>query len=96
VLGPPALWVLPVAFPLVMALGGLLGLLGVPIPGVEIGIAVLALVGGVVAVATLTAMLTLALSPPHPAWLRIGLRVAGSWIAASGLLVVGWLSKFSS
>jgi len=58
--------------------------------------AVLALVGGVVAVATLTAMLTLALSPPHPAWLRIGLRVAGSWIAASGVLMVGWLIKFSS
>ena len=40
VLGPPALWGLPVAFPLVMAFGGLIGLLGVPIPGVEIGIAV--------------------------------------------------------
>ncbi|MCP9845891.1 HupE/UreJ family protein [Synechococcus sp. Lug-A] len=46
VLGPPALWVLPVAFPLVMAFGGLLGLLGVPIPGVEIGIAVSGLVMG--------------------------------------------------
>lgn len=37
---PPALWLLPVAFPLVMAFGGVLGLLGVQIPGVEIGIAV--------------------------------------------------------
>ena len=46
VLGPPALWVLPVVFPLVMAFGGLLGLLGVPIPGVEIGIAVSGLVMG--------------------------------------------------
>ncbi|EAQ74718.1 MULTISPECIES: HupE/UreJ family protein [unclassified Synechococcus] len=46
VLGPPALWVLPVAFPMVMAFGGLLGLLGVPIPGVEIGIAVSGLVMG--------------------------------------------------
>ena len=46
VLGPPALWVLPVAFPLVMAFGGLLGLLGVPIPGVEIGIAVSGLAMG--------------------------------------------------
>ena len=43
-LGPPALWVLPVAFPMVMALGGMLGLLGIPIPGVEIGIALSALV----------------------------------------------------
>jgi hypothetical protein len=57
--------------------------------------AVLALVGGVVAVAALTAMLTLVLSPPHPAWLRIGLRVVGSWIAASGLLMVGWLIKLT-
>jgi len=46
VLGPPAIWVLPVAFPLVMAFGGLLGLLGVPIPGVEIGIAISGLVMG--------------------------------------------------
>ena len=38
VLGPPAIWVLPVAFPLVMALGGLMGLLGFRLPGVEIGI----------------------------------------------------------
>jgi hypothetical protein len=57
--------------------------------------ATLALVGGVVAVAAVTAMLTLVLSSPHPAWLRIGLRVAGSWIAACGVLMVGWLIKFS-
>jgi urease accessory protein len=46
VLGVPAIWVLPVAFPLVMALGGLLGLLGVQVPAVEIGIAVSAIVLG--------------------------------------------------
>jgi len=46
VLGPPALWVLPVAFPMVMAFGGLLALLGIPSPGVEIGIAVSGLVMG--------------------------------------------------
>ena len=38
-LGRPAIWVLPVTFPLVMAFGGFLGLLGVPLPGVEPGIA---------------------------------------------------------
>jgi urease accessory protein len=38
-LGAPAIWVLPVVFPLVMALGGALGVLGVPLPGVETGIA---------------------------------------------------------
>jgi urease accessory protein len=51
VLGPPAIWVLPVAFPLVMAVGGLMGLLGVPVPGVEIGIAVSAIVLGVMVLA---------------------------------------------
>lgn len=45
-LGAPAIWVLPLTFPIVMALGGLLGLLGVPLPGVEIGIAASALLLG--------------------------------------------------
>ena len=45
-LGAPAIWVLPVAFPMVMALGGMLGLLGVPLPGTEIGIALSALALG--------------------------------------------------
>jgi urease accessory protein len=51
VLGPPAIWVLPVAFPLVMALGGLMGLLGVPVPAVEIGIALSAVVLGALVLA---------------------------------------------
>ncbi|APO68545.1 HupE/UreJ protein [Rhizobium gallicum] len=38
-LGKPAIWMLPITFPVVMAFGGFLGLLGVPMPGVEIGIA---------------------------------------------------------
>lgn len=46
VLGAPALWLLPVVFPLVMALGGALALLGLPLPGVEIGIAASALALG--------------------------------------------------
>jgi urease accessory protein len=46
VLGPPSLWLLPLAFPIVMALGGCLGLLEVAIPGVEIGIAISGLVLG--------------------------------------------------
>lgn len=45
-LGMPALWVLPVAFPMMMAAGGMLGLIGIPLPGVEIGIAVSAVVLG--------------------------------------------------
>src|SRR3981081_1263888 len=38
-LGQPAIWLLPVVFPLVMAFGGVLGIVGVPIPSVETGIA---------------------------------------------------------
>jgi urease accessory protein len=48
-LGSPALWLLPVAFPMTMALGGVLGLMGLPLPGVEVGIAVSGIVlGGMV------------------------------------------------
>ena len=52
----PAIWVLPVTFPLVMSLGGVLGGLGVPIPGIEIGIALSAIVLGM--------MVTFAARPP--------------------------------
>lgn len=45
-LGAPAIWVLPVAFPLVMACGGMLGLMGVPLPGIEFGIAASAILLG--------------------------------------------------
>ncbi|MBS0266145.1 MAG: HupE/UreJ family protein [Planctomycetes bacterium] len=48
-LGAPAIWLLPVAFPMVMACGGFLGLIGVPLPGIEFGIALSALIlGGLV------------------------------------------------
>jgi urease accessory protein len=45
-LGAPAIWLLPVTFPIVMAFGGFLGLIGVPFPGVEVGIAMSALLLG--------------------------------------------------
>lgn len=45
-LGAPAIWLLPVTFPLVMAVGGALGVAGVPIPGIETGIAASGLVMG--------------------------------------------------
>ena len=50
-LGVPAIWLLPVTFPLVMAFGGFLGLVGIPLPGVETGVALSALALGL-AVAT--------------------------------------------
>ena len=49
-LGAPALWVLPVTFPLVMAFGGVMGVLGIPLPAPELVIALSALaLGGLVA-----------------------------------------------
>ena len=50
-LGAPALWMLPVAFPMMMACGGMLGLMGLPLPGVEVGIVVSAVVLGVMVLA---------------------------------------------
>jgi len=46
-LGQPAIWLLPVTFPMVMAFGGFLGLVGIPLPGVEVGIALSAILLGV-------------------------------------------------
>ena len=45
-LGQPALWILPVVFPLVMAIGGAMGVIGVPLPAVETGIALSGVVLG--------------------------------------------------
>ncbi len=45
-LGAPAIWILPVTFPMMMAFGGFLGLVGVPLPGVEVGIALSAITLG--------------------------------------------------
>jgi len=46
-LGRPEIWLLPITFPLVMAIGGAAGLMGFPIPGAEIGIAISAVALGV-------------------------------------------------
>jgi urease accessory protein len=50
-LGAPYLWVLPIAFPLVMAVGGALGLAGVALPAVELGIALSAVTLGLLVLA---------------------------------------------
>ena len=47
-LGAPAIWVLPITFPLVMAMGGVLGVIGIPIPFVEVIIALSAVALGLV------------------------------------------------
>lgn len=56
-IGGRQVWTLPVAFPLVMALGGILGMTGVPVPHVETGIALSVLALGLV--------IALALRPPE-------------------------------
>jgi len=45
-LGKPAIWMLPIIFPLMMAFGGALGVIGVDIPGIETGIALSGIVLG--------------------------------------------------
>ncbi len=55
-LGPPAIWLLPIVFPMVMAFGGALGVIGIPIPFIETGIAVSAIVLGL--------MVAFAVRPP--------------------------------
>ncbi len=46
-LGNPAIWVLPITFPVMMSIGAMLGLLSIPLPGIEIGIAVSAVMLGI-------------------------------------------------
>ncbi|MFK4658253.1 urease accessory protein [Bradyrhizobium japonicum] len=52
-LGVPAIWILPITFPLVMAVGGVLGVLHVPLPIPEVMIAVSAVILGVAVAARL-------------------------------------------
>jgi urease accessory protein len=62
-LGNPAMRLLPVIFPLVMAFGGAIAIVGMPVPGVETGIALSAVVLG--------AMIALAARPPI--WIAVAL-----------------------
>ncbi len=48
-LGQPAIWILPVTFPIMMAFGGLMGFLGIPLPFTELGIALsMVVLGGAI------------------------------------------------
>lgn len=46
ILGGRAIWLLPITFPLVMAVGGFLGLIGVPLPAPELAIALSGIILG--------------------------------------------------
>jgi urease accessory protein len=52
-LGAPAIWVLPITFPLMMAFGGVLGVMRIPLPMPEAAIALSALVLGAAVAARL-------------------------------------------
>ncbi len=56
ILGKPALWLLPITFPVVMCVGATLGIAGIPFPAVETGIALSGIVLG--------GMVLFALRPP--------------------------------
>jgi len=58
ILGRPALYLLPLVFPVVMAFGGAMGIADIPLPAVEKGIALSGLVIG----------LLVALAAPAPMW----------------------------
>lgn len=68
-LGGQAMWLLPVVFPLVMSVGGFLGLIGVPLPGQEIGIALSALLLGT--------MVCFQVKPKHLIWPAVLVGVFG-------------------
>jgi hydrogenase/urease accessory protein HupE len=53
-------------------------------------VAYLGLVTGVFVLVALVAAFVIRLRPP---WARIAVRVAGSWIVASGLLMLGWAAR---
>lgn len=61
-LGGRALWILPIAFPMMMALGAMMGLVGIPVPGVEIGIALSAIVLGSMILAEVRPKLAIAIA----------------------------------
>ncbi|GIK85711.1 MAG: hypothetical protein BroJett026_11920 [Betaproteobacteria bacterium] len=77
---------------LAVVVGALHGLVAgaTMVPG---GAAPLALAGTVTAVFCATAILGAESSALPAGWPRIAVRVAGSWIAASGLLMLGWLAR---
>jgi urease accessory protein len=83
--------------PLGVALAGLLGLVhgyanGVAMAASGLGVLALAGIGAAlfVTLALLAAALVVSL---HWWWTRVAVRVAGSWVAASGMLMLGWVLK---
>jgi hydrogenase/urease accessory protein HupE len=55
----------------------------------------LALAGAVTTVFVVTALVAAEVTALPAGWPRIAVRVGGSWIAAAGLLMLGWLARGS-
>ncbi len=71
--------------------GVVLGFLdGIAMSGAGAGTALLHLGGVVLAVGAIVAVPAALVAWLHQSWMRIVFRVAGSWIAATGLLLLGW------
>jgi hydrogenase/urease accessory protein HupE len=74
---------------LALVLGGLRGYLG----GYEMAVAGLGTVGLIGAMVSVFVLLSLASAfviSLQAAWTRIAVRVAGSWVVAVGVLMLGW------
>ncbi len=81
----PAITVLAVALGLVVGFGN-----GVALKGIDLTRALTGNVTAVFLVVTLASAFVVSLERP---WMRIAARVAGSWIAATGLLMLGWATR---
>jgi urease accessory protein len=98
-LGPPPMFILPIVFPLVMAIGGVLGILAVPLPAAELAIAASAIVLGLMVAsaarpplwvaATIVAVFAIFHGYAHGAELPAGTDAAAysiGFVTATGLL----------
>jgi urease accessory protein len=105
ILGPPALWILPITFPLVMAFGAALGVAGVTVPMVETGIAASGVVLGLMVAfairpalwiaALLVGIFALFHGHAHGAELPTALNpyaYAAGFVIATGLLHLGGIA----
>jgi urease accessory protein len=61
-LGAPAIWLLPIAFPLIMAVGGAFGVIGLPLPAGELLIALSVVVLGILVASARNVAIWVALS----------------------------------
>jgi hydrogenase/urease accessory protein HupE len=80
----------------VVGLGALIGIIHGFLNGAESaasGIGFVGLVGSLAALAVLATLMSAAAVSLGRGWTRIAVRVAGSWIAAIGILMLGWLFR---